>query len=191
MKLEDLSLYKYVGTLVTSDDDAEKDINTRIGMAAVTFCKPKALMMENLKHWFIEKIAEFACISLLSNGGESWTLKKKHKKNSFEQWCVEEFWKILFERENNQWKVLNRMETNVKSRRNITLHMLAFAGLVKRVLIRMLIKTILEVKIDGKWYGGRSRRKWINNIKLWVSTESYRVVKKCAEQWERWWVMIN
>ena len=66
-----------LGSWVTSDNDTDKKIETRIGMTKGAFWKRKELMRRNLNIELKKRLLNSYVFSVSSYGCESWTFKKK------------------------------------------------------------------------------------------------------------------
>ena len=84
--LEQVSNFKYLGTIITEEGSCEKEINTRIAMAKQAFSTHWILLTSGLNLHLKKRIVKTMVWSVLLYGSEIWTLKTAYFKrlDSFE-----------------------------------------------------------------------------------------------------------
>ena len=89
-RLAQVNLFKYLGSIITSDGRCEKDIRSRIAQAKEAFNKKRSLLTSKAKSLPVRKRFIKSYIwSIATYGCETWTLLKADKKRlcAFEMWC--------------------------------------------------------------------------------------------------------
>ena len=168
-KLDQISHFKYLGSLIDSNCDITIEIKARLGAARSAlsslhqFWKHRSLNKSTklrLLHALVWQIALYGC--------ESWTLKKSNvsRLHAFEMTCYRRILKISWRDHRTNDSVLEEIGTtrifvNIVKRRK-----LQFFGHVTRA--GNLSTHILEGRIDGRRPRGRPKRRWMDDIKEWT-----------------------
>jgi len=186
-KVEQVQTFTYLGSLITEDGRAEKEIGKRIGIAKRTFQNMYKLITNHALS-LKTKIRLTKCYvwSTFLYGCETWTLTSALEKKitSFEMWVYRRISRTPWtERKTNQ-QVLEKLNlkrtelaTAVRKRK------LQYFGHVTRH--NTLQKTILEGKVEGKRGRGRKRTRWIDNIAAYTNQpiNTCAVLAKDRQKW--------
>jgi hypothetical protein len=87
-RIEQVTKFCYLGSLITEDGRCEAEIRSRIAMAKTAFCKRKELLTRNMnqsvKRWIINAVVW----SVLLYGSETWTMRSEdiQRIGAFEMW---------------------------------------------------------------------------------------------------------
>jgi hypothetical protein len=182
-KVEQVSQFRYLGSLISEDGYCEKDIRTRIGMGKSAFMAKKKLLNSNINMELKKRIIKSMVWSVMLYGAETWTLTQAEKKRieAFEMWVWRRMLKISWTEKISNDEVLKRVGEqrnilNIISRRKHSWigHILRHDG---------LLKTILEGRMEGKATRGRKRLNMLNDI---LKNDSYAEVKRLAEDRSQW-----
>ena len=113
--LEQVSLYKYLGSWITDDARCTEEIKTRIALAKEAFWKNKELLRRNIRPRTKLKILSCYVFSVLNYGCECWTWSETtlKKVDAFEQWCYRRILKISWKDKVKNDEVLHRIQTRM------------------------------------------------------------------------------
>jgi len=182
-KVEQVSQFRYLGSLISEDGYCEKDIRARIGMGKCAFLAKKMLLTSNINMELKKRIVKSTVWSVMLYGAETWTLTQAEKKRieAFEMWVWRRMLKISWIEKISNEEVLMRVEEqrsilNIISRRKHSWigHILRHDG---------LLRTILEGRMEGKAARGRKRLNMLSDI---LKNDSYAEIKRMAEDRSQW-----
>ena len=194
--MEYVNEFKYLGTLVTSRNEIEKEIKTRIASAnrcyfsLIKFFKKRSISRKT-------KIRMYTTIvrPVVLYGCEAWALSQTLEKRLlvFENSVLRRIIGPVFDQETQNWRRRHNEElreitvvpliTNIlKSRR------MRWAGHVKRMDDRRYPKIILEGGVGGRRRRGRPRTRWNDCIEKNVKelTDSEETWQEIADHRPRW-----
>ena len=149
-KVEQVSQFRYLGSLISEDGYCEKDIRARIGMGKSAFLAKKMLLTSNINMELKKRIIRSTVWSVMMYGAETWTLTQADRKSieAFEMWVWRRMLKISWTEKVSNEEVLmkvgeQRNVLNIISRRkhNWIGHILRHDG---------LLKAILKGRMEGK-----------------------------------------
>ena len=86
--IEQVTTFKYLGSIMTSDGKYDKDIQIRIAMMKCAFSKIKELMSKGMSTETKNRIVNTLIWSVMMYGSESWT----KRKNNIKQIDAAEMW---------------------------------------------------------------------------------------------------
>ena len=182
-KVEQVSQFRYLGSLISEDGYCEKDIRARIGMGKSAFLAKKILLTSNIGMELKKRIVKSTVWSVMLYGAETWTLTQAEKKRieAFEMWVWRRMLKISWKEKISNDEVLmkigeQRNLLNIISQRKHSWigHILRHDG---------LLNTILEGRMEGKAARGRKRLNMLSDI---LKNDSYIAVKRRAEDRSQW-----
>jgi endonuclease/exonuclease/phosphatase family metal-dependent hydrolase len=180
--VEQVSKFKYLGSLITDDGRSEAEIKARIGMAKDAFTRRKELLTRRMSKVTKKKIIKTVVWSVALYGAETWTLKKDEirRLNSLEMWLWRRMEKISWTEKKTDEEVLNRVgerrklvEVVMQRKKNWIGHVLRGEGMMKEVM---------EGRMEGKRCVGRPRIGMLEELK----EGSYANMKRRAEEREGW-----
>src|SRR6476619_4083782 len=86
--VEQVSKFRYVGSLISEDDRCLDDVKTRIGMAKEAFNKRKELLTRSIRVDLRKRLVKTLVWPVVLYGCETWTMRKEgiNRLNAFELW---------------------------------------------------------------------------------------------------------
>jgi hypothetical protein len=121
VELEQVSRYKYLGSLIMEDGRCEEELKARIAMAQAAFWQNKEIMRRNIRKQ--TKLKQLNCyvFSVLNYGCESWTWNKAMQKkiDAFEVLCYRRMFKISWKDKMRNEEVLRRAQTKLHFLKNM------------------------------------------------------------------------
>jgi len=169
--------------------ECDLDVKTRIGMAKDAFWKNKQLLKGNISLNVKKRILQCYVLPVVRYSCESWTLNQDlcRRINAFEQWCYRRLLKIKWTDRISNEEVLRRMNMeNMSLYNSIKKQKLSYAGHLLRGSAGKTALQILEGKMNVTKAQGRPRRMWIDDIKSWMSLDSYEQIKNTAQDRHQW-----
>ena len=193
MTLEQVTQYKYLGTLITEDAKCLQEIKRRIGIAKKSFWELKELMKSNINMNTKKRLLKTYIMSLLTYGCEAWTVGKEAARriDAFEAWCFRRMLKVSWINKITNKEIFDRVKEKPNLLKQIAQSKSSFFGNIARSPDRNLFVNIMEGFINGKRAQGRPRRMWIDDIKEWTNIKEYGQLKRTAQNRERWRSMIG
>ena len=155
--MEQVSNFKYLGTMVSDDGRCLNEIKCRIGMAKEAFGQRKELLTGKLNLTLKIKIIQTVVWPVLLYGCETWTLRKEEKRRleAVEMWIWRKVAKVSWTEKKTNDEVLTMVETKrilieniVRRKKNWIGHILRGNGLMLEVM---------EGRMEGK--RGRMKKK--------------------------------
>ena len=187
--LEQVNIFKYLGTLIKNDLKTEEEIECRTNLAKAKFCGMyKVLTSKRLKMKTRLKILKSYIYSIFTYGCEAWSLSKilEEKIEIFENWCLRMMGKIQWKDRISNEKVLQILKTKRSLLENIQKRKLKYFGHIKRK--GNILTTAMEGRLCGRRSRGRPRNSWFTDIKTWTGL-SGRECTRLAAQRDLWSVI--
>ena len=184
--------FKYLGSIITTKANCEKEIKTRIAIAKTNFGKMKKILT-NLSIDISLRIRLLKCYiwSTLTYGCEGWTLRKnlRDKLEAAEMWFLRRMLRIPWTARVTNETVLRRARTQRTLLKTITRRQLGFLGHTLRS--ESIEKTCLLGRIQGRRARGRQRTKLMDTI-LQQLGNGWRTVDlvRLADDREGWRSMV-
>uniref|UniRef100_A0A8D8XEA4 Craniofacial development protein 2 n=1 Tax=Cacopsylla melanoneura TaxID=428564 RepID=A0A8D8XEA4_9HEMI len=185
--LQQVTEYKYLGSLITNDGTSRKEIISRIGQAKCAFNKKKELFTSRSIDLNLRKrLIKTYVWSVALYGSETWTIAKAEQNRlmAFEMWCWRKMQKISWIEHMTNEEVLRRageqrsfMKSLKKRRAKLIGHILRHNSLLARVI---------EGKIEGSNTQGRPPLGYLEQIMKDVNVPTYRELKRKAGNREEW-----
>ncbi|KAJ4448531.1 hypothetical protein ANN_10549 [Periplaneta americana] len=173
--------FKYLGATVTNMNDTREEIKHRINMGNACYYSvekllPSSLLSKNLK----VRIYKTVILSVVLYGCETWTLtlREVQRLRVFENKVLRKISGAKRDEVRGEWRKLHNTELhalysspdiirNIKSRR------LRWAGHVARMGESRNGYRVLVGRPEGKRPLGRPRRRWEDNIKMYLREVGY------------------
>ena len=112
--------------------------------------------------------------------------------NALEQWCYRRLLKIKWTDKVSNEEVLRRMNMDDMFLYNsIKKQKLSFACHLLRGSAGESALQILEGRMNSNVAQGRTRRMWIDDVKCWLSLDSYEGVKSTAQDRRLWRTCVH
>ena len=196
-EIEQVSNFKYLGSLISEDGRCLIDVKTRIALAKDAFNKRKEFLTGGLSGTLKKRMVKVLVWPVAIYGCETWTLKKeeKDKLEALEMWLWRKLEKVNWSDRISNEEVLTMVnesrcliETIRQRKKNWVGHVLRGNG---------LLRDVLEGRMLGKAQVGRRREKMLDDLMI-VPIEgskkkekvlSYRKLKIKAEDrsgWRSW-----
>lgn len=184
-RVEQVSKFKYLGSLITADGKCEEEIKSRIGIAKDAFSKRKELLTQKMSRSVKKKIVKTIVWSVALYGAETWTLRKEDERrlNALEMWLWRRMEKISWKAKRTNESVLELvgerrqlLDVIVQRKKNWIGHVLRGDGLMREVM---------EGKMEGKRPKGRPRIGMLEEL----LEDSFGNMKRRAENrlgWKCW-----
>lgn len=181
-RIERVSQYNYLGTIINELWDNSQEIRCRIGKAKSTFLSMRQVFKSHsLSLEMKKRLLKCYVYSVLLYGVETWTLKQEtiSKLQAFELWLYRRILKIPWTQKVTNEEVLRRMKTSSEIIDIVKCRKLQYLGHIMRNKGRYeLLQCILQGKIAGKRAPGRRRISWLANLRAWFgksSTQLFRI----------------
>jgi len=96
--LNNITSFKYLGSILSNDGKCTCEIKHRIAMSKAAFNKKRALFTSTLDLELRKKLVKCYVWSIALYGAETWTLRAVDQKHleSFEMWCWRRMEKIIW-----------------------------------------------------------------------------------------------
>lgn len=183
-RIETVSQFKYLGSLVNDRWDPQMEIKSRIEQAKQAFLKYKKLFCDpNLSFSTKYRLVKCYVWSVLLYGMETWTLKvtSVNRLEACEMWILRRMLRISWTARMTNSAVLEMagvqrsLFTLIKERK------IGYLGHILRGEKYGLLRLILEGKIEGKRGIGRKSLSWLRNIREWTGLRSIGDLCRAAE----------
>ena len=191
-QIQQVTAFKYLGSLITSDGRSDKDISARIGMAKAAYSDLKHLLCN--KHVTIEtRIRVLKCYvwSVMLYGSETWTISRvmQQKLEATEMWFLRRMLKIAWTEKKTNEEVLRMANMKRSLMETIRRRQMDFFGHVMR---RNGLENIaITGKVEGRRKRGRPRLKYVNNLNssLKESVSEIELIRATGDR-HRWKSMV-
>src|SRR6476469_8555561 len=180
--VEEVSKFRYLGSLTSKDDRCLDDVKTRIGMAKDAFNKRKELLTRSIRVDLRKRLIKTLVWPVVLYGRETWTMRKEeiNRLNAFEMWVWGRIGKVSWmdKRTNEQVRsYMNEKRSLINTiwnrKKNWIGHVVKGDG---------LMKLVLEGRMEGKRLRGRPRMRMIDD----VLDDTHGDMKRKAENRENW-----
>ena len=185
-ELEQVSHYKYLGSILTEDGRCEKDMKTRLAMAKGTFNDKIAILSSKLDQDLKKRMIKTLIWSIALYSAETWILKRvdRDRLEAFEMWCWRKMLGIKWMDKTSNRDVLDQAEEERSILSCIWTRKKKWIGHVIRG--DNLLRRVIEGRMLGKPPRGRKRFGMLSDLK---GKESYVQLKRRADnrdQWRTW-----
>lgn len=189
-KLDEVTAFKYLGSILSKDGSSKKEINTRIGTSTAAMARLNRIWRrKNISFATKFKLYRSLVVSIFLYGCETWTLlaESERKIQAFENKCLRRLLGISYLEHKSNKYVHDKIRDLVGQQE----HLLAT---VKRRKLNWfghtirhdsLSKTILQGTVEGSRRRGRPKKNWTHNIKEWTDLD-FQDLLVAAKQRERW-----
>ncbi|KAJ4445744.1 hypothetical protein ANN_12429 [Periplaneta americana] len=196
LSFEGVEKFKYLGATVTNINDTREEIKHRINMGNACYYSVEKLLSSSLLSKNLKvRIYKTVILPVLLYGCETWTLtlREEHRLRVFENKALRKIFGAKRDEVTGEWRKLHNAELhalysspdvirNIKSRR------LRWAGHVARMGESRNAYSVLVGRPEGKRPLGRPRRRWEDNIKMYLREVGYddRDWINLAQDRDRW-----
>jgi hypothetical protein len=183
--IEQVTSFKYLGSIITSDGKCDKDIQARIAMMKCTFSRMKELMSKGISLETKKKIVNTLIWSIMLYGSESWTLRKRNIKqiDAAEMWLWRRLLRISWRDRITNEEVRQRIGQHERLRVTIFRRKRTWVGHVLRG--NAYLGNIIEGRMEGQRPRGRPRVGMLDDLKR----DTYSEMRKALENrrlWKSW-----
>ena len=182
-QITQVTKFKYLGSIITSDGRCDDDVKARIGMAKDAFQKMKGILVSsNLSINTRKRILKCYISSILLYGSECWTLTPKNcaRLQATEMWFYRRMLKISWTEKVTNEEVLERMSARRELLYNIHNRQMSFLGHIIRK--EGLERDILTRKMNGKRGPGRPRIKFMDSISQRLGVPVPQIFHRAADR---------
>ena len=184
--LEQVSQFKYLGVLITSDCNCGREIYARLGAARSAISSLSTLWKDRALSRSIKlRLLKSLVWPIATYGAESWTLKKDSikKLEAFEMYGYRRILRVSWTEHRTNHSILEELRTTRQLVATIKRRKLQYFGHVTRA--EKLSALILQGKIEGRRLRGRPRRRWQDDVMEWTK-RSMAECTSAARGRERW-----
>src|SRR6476661_7033908 len=141
--VEQVSKFRYLGSLISEDGRCLDDVKTRIGTAKDAFNKRKELLTRSIRVDLRKRLVKILVWPVVLNECETWTMRKEeiNRLNAFEMWVWRRMGKVSWMDKRTNEQVISSMnekrsliKTIWDSKKNWIGHVVRGDGLMKLVL---------------------------------------------------------
>lgn len=183
--VEQVSSYKYLGSIVNDQCDPRKEVRCRIEQARKTFMNMRRFFVRSdLSLGLRVRMVRCYVFSVLLYGCESWTLDMSLEKkiNAFEMYIYRRILRISWTQRITNEEVLNRMRKQRELMLTIKERKTRYIGHIMRGEKYELLRMIIEGKIQGKRSVGRRQNSWLKDIRRWFGCSSLDIFRMAVSR---------
>ena len=190
-KIEQVSKYVFLGSLITQDSSCEDEVRRRIALGRKAMDGLTPIMKDKMTSVSLKtRLVKAMVFPVMMYGCESWTLKKKEQKRieAFEMWCWRRVLKVPWTAKMSNELVLiyTRPETSLLGL--IRKQQLSYFGHIVRA--EGMEKEVVMGKVGGGRRRGRQRMRWLDSLKK-VTGLSLAEMTRATHQRVHWRGLIN
>ena len=172
--IENITEFVYLGSLLTWDNDCNKEIKRKIARATGAMAGFKTIWKS--KHISTEtkiNIVRTCVLSVLLYACETWTLRRKDRVSllTFEMKCYRRILHIRWQQRITNVEVRRRVGNTKNIVQIIMERKLSLFGHICRMEDNRLVKGVVFGIIDGQTRRGRPSREWLDDIKEWCQMD--------------------
>ena len=163
-RIEQVSSFKYLGSVISEDGRCLLDVKTRIALAKVAFNKRKDLLSKGLSKKLKKRMVKVLIWPVVMYGCETWTLLQDEidKLQALEMWIWRELENIRWSDKINNEAVLKRVDETRCLIKTIWARKKNWIGHVMRG--EGLLRDVLEGRMLGNRRRGRPREKMLDDL---------------------------
>jgi hypothetical protein len=187
-KIQNVTEFVYLGSLLTWDNDCTKEVKRRIARATGAMAGFKTIW--NSKHISTEtklNIIRTCVMSVLMYACETWTLRKKDKDLllSFEMKCYRRILHIRWQQKITNGEIRRRVGITKNIVQLIMERKLSLFGHICRMENNRLVKNVVFGMMDGQTRRGRPNREWLDDIREWCKRDIHTLSRMAGDrvQW--------
>lgn len=194
LKFKRVSQFKYLGSMITEDNDIKTEVSTRIQLANRGYYGlEKVLKSKALSKALKIKMYMTLLRPTVLYGSETWALRKTEESRLmiFERKVLRKILGPIYDRQTNEWRKLHNVELQGLFQRpnivrEIAKRKLSWAGHAWRKQ-GTLVKWVIEEEPNGKRPLGRPKLRWEDGVKREVEKIEPGVKwREVAEDRDRW-----
>ena len=184
-EIENVLEFVYLGSLLTWDNNCNKEIRRRIAKATGvmggfnTIWNSKAIRVQ------VKLNILKACVfSTVLYAAETWTLKKEDKDRllSFEIRCYRRILRIRWQQKITNIEVRRRMKTTSNIVQEVVKRKMNMFGHICRMPQGRLVKKVMLGTMDGNNRRGRPKREWLQDIEEWSGLDLPTLTREAQDR---------
>lgn len=182
--IEQVSSFKYLGSIITEDMRCHKEVKTRIAIAKEAFNKKRRLLCGSMDRKLRKRMAKCFIWSVALYGAETWTLRKEDERRleAFEMWTWRRMEGIKWEDKVRNEEVLCRVGEEREILKVIRKRKRNWLGHWMRR--DCLLTDAMEGTVNGRIRRrGRRRYQMVDSIRI---GNSYEETKRVANDRTAW-----
>ena len=181
--IEQVSRFKYLGSVITEDGYCRNDINSRIAQGKCAFMEKRGIFTGNMNLELKKKMIKTLIWTVATYAAECWTMNSADRKKveAFEMWTWRRMLKISWRDKVTNQEVLKRVDEERSLLHMIDRRKHRWLGHVIRE--EGLLLTVIEGRMVGKKTRGRRR---LNMLSDMVGGTPYVQTKRKAENRITW-----
>jgi hypothetical protein len=188
-KLEQVTQFCYLGSIITEDCRCHAEIKKRIAMGKEAFNKRGELMRGKLKLELKKRMVKSLIWSVVLYGAETWTLAKEDIKRleAFEIWIWRRILKIRWTEHKSNEEVLEEVQEKRTLMNTVRRMQTNWIGHVLRG--NSLLRMVIEGRMIGKKAVGRPRLMMLDWMQDKQNKQGYKEIKEKAQnrsEWHHW-----
>lgn len=183
--VQQVSSFKYLGTLINDQIDPRKEIRSRIEQARRVFTQMKTFFTRSdLSLELRIRMIRCYIFSVLLYGCESWTLNPSLERNleAFEMYLYRRVLRISWVQKVTNEEVLRRMGKQKELLLTIKQRKTRYIGHVMRGDRYEFLRLIIEGKIQGKRSIGRRQNSWLKDLRRWFGCSSIDIFRAAVSR---------
>ncbi|KAJ4432555.1 hypothetical protein ANN_21178 [Periplaneta americana] len=181
LSFEEVEKFKYLGATVTNINDTREEIKHRINMGNVCYYSVEKILSSSLLSKNLKvRIYKTVILPVVLYGCETLTLtlREEHRLRVFENKVLRKIFGTKRDEVTGEWRKLHNTELHALYSspdiiRNIISRRLRWAGHVARMGEFRNAYRVLVGRPEGKRPLGRPRRRWEDNIKMYLREVGY------------------
>ena len=186
--IENVAEFVYLGSLLTWDNDCNKEIKRRIARATGAMAGFKTIW--NSRYISTQtkiSIIKTCVMSVLLYACETWTLRKKDKDSllAFEMKCYRRILHIRWQQRITNLEVRRRVGNSSNIIQLIMERKLGLFGHICRMGDKRLVKSVVFGMMDGQTRRGRPSREWLDDIREYCQMDIY-TLSRMAQDRTQW-----
>ena len=177
--------YKYLGTLINSNNDFSKELKARIENARRAFINMKQFFCSRaLNNDLKMRMLRCYIFTILLYGIEAATLTKAMMKKieAFEMWLYRRILRISYVDRVTNEEVLLRLSKQTELNTEVKIRKLQYLGHIMRGTRYQMLQVIIQGKIVGKRSVGRRRMSWLRNLREWFNCSSNHLFRAAVNK---------
>src|SRR6218665_3654495 len=194
IKIENVTEFTNLGSLLTYENDCSKEKERRIGRATGVMAEFKKIWKrKNISIKTKRDIMVTCVIGVVLHACETWILKKKDKNKlmAFEMRCYRRILNVRWQQKIMNEEIRKRMGSKRNILQRIKEKKLNLFGHICRMEDSRLVKEVVFGEIKGKTKRGQpKKREWLDDVKEWCNEEIF-MLKRKAQDGDAWKIIVK
>ena len=175
--LKNVSRFKYLGSLKTTNGDCSVDLRCRIAMAKQRMRELFPLWKSSISNKLKMKLVKTLVWTVLSYGAEGWTLTLADERRiqSAEMWLWRRMLRISWFQKRSDVSILEQLNTKRELLAHVRKRKLTYFGHLHREGGCQLTRTVVQGLYPAVRRRGRPRTQYLDNVKRWTGLNGKEV----------------